>query len=94
MKEKHRIRLQRHHSGATVRLDFQGWKQREVVPLFLMVVMMAAAACGKEEVLTLRSSPSASEDMTAERTEEASGDSGQQRCDNDAAERTGAAESA
>ena len=92
MKEKHRIRLQRHHSGATVRLDFQGWKQRAVVPLFLMVVMMAAAACGKEEVLTLRSSPSASEDMTAERTEEASGDSGQQRCDNDAAERTGAAE--
>lgn len=94
MKEKHRIRLQRHHSGAAVRLDFQGWKQRAVVPLFLMVVMMAAAACGKEEVLTLRSSPSSSEDMTAERTEEASGDSGQQGCDDDAAERTGAAESA
>ena len=92
MKEKHRIRLQRHHSGAAVRLDFQGWKQRAVVPLFLMVVMMAAAACGKEEVLTLRSSPSSSEDMTAERTEEASGDSGQQGCDD--AERTGAAESA
>ena len=94
MKEKHRIRLQRHHSGAAVRLDFRGWKQRAVVPLFLMVVMMAAAACGKEEVLTLRSSPSSSEDMTAERTEEASGDSGQQGCDDDAAERTGAAESA
>lgn len=94
MKEKHRIRLQRHHSGAAVRLDFQGWKQRAVVPLFLMVVMMAAAACGKEEVLTLRSSPSSSEDMTAERTEEASGDSGQQGRDDDAAERTGAAESA
>lgn len=94
MKEKHRIRLQRHHSGAAVRLDFQGWKQRAVVPLFLMVVMMAAAACGKEEVLTLRSSPSSSEDMTAERKEEASGDSGQQGCDDDAAERTGAAESA
>ena len=78
MKEKHRIRLQRHHSGAAVRLDFQGWKQRAVVPLFLMVAMMAAAACGKEEVLTLRSSPSSSENMTAERTEEASGDSGQQ----------------
>lgn len=93
MKEKHRIRLQRHHSGAAVRLDFQGWKQRAVVPLFLMVVMMAAAACGKEEVLTLRSSPSSSEDMTAECTEEASGDSGQQGCDDDA-ERTGAAESA
>ena len=77
-----------------MRLDFQGWKQRAVVPLFLMVVMMAAAACGKEEVLTLRSSPSSSEDMTAERTEEASGDSGQQGCDDDAAERTGAAESA
>ena len=92
MKEKHRIRLQRHHSGAVVRLDFQGWKQRAVVPLFLMVVMMAAAACGKEEVLTLRSSPSSSEDMTAECTEEASGDSGQQGCDD--AERTGAAESA
>lgn len=92
MKEKHRIRLQRHHSGAAVRLDFQGWKQRAVVPLFLMVVMMTAAACGKEEVLTLRSSPSSSEDMTAERTEEASGDSGQQGCDD--AERTGAAESA
>ena len=92
MKEKHRIRLQRHHSGAAVRLDFQGWKQRAVVPLFLMVVMMAAAACGKEEVLTLRSSPSSSEDMTAECTEEASGDSGQQGCDD--AERTGAAESA
>ena len=94
MKEKHRIRLQRHHSGAAVRLDFQRWKQKAVVPLFLMVVMMAAAACGKEEVLTLRSSPSSSEDMTAERTEEASGDSGQQGCDDDAAERTGAAESA
>ena len=94
MKEKHRIRLQRHHSGAAVRLDFQGWKQRAVVPLFLMVAMMAATACGKEEVLTLRSSPSSSEDMTAERTEEASGDSGQQGCDDDAAERTGAAESA
>lgn len=94
MKEKHRIRLQRHHSGAAVRLDFRGWKQRAVVPLFLMVVMMAAAACGKEEVLTLRSSPSSSEDMTAERTEEASGDSGQQGCDDDAEERTGAAESA
>ena len=92
MKEKHRIRLQRHHSGAAVRLDFQGWKQRAVVPLFLMVVMMAAAACGREEVLTLRSSPSSSEDMTAECTEEASGDSGQQGCDDDAAERTGAAE--
>lgn len=92
MKEKHRIRLQRHHSGAAVRLDFQGWKQRAVVPLFLMVVMMAAAACGKEEVLTLRSSPSSSEDMTAERTEEASGDSGQQGRDD--AERTGVAESA
>ena len=94
MKEKHRIRLQRHHSGAAVRLDFRGWKQRAVVPLFLMIVMMTAAACGKEEVLTLRSSPSSSEDMTAERTEEASGDSGQQGCDDDAAERTGAAESA
>lgn len=94
MKEKHRIRLQRHHSGAAVRLDFQGWKQKAVVPLFLMVVMMAAAACGKEEVLTLRSSPSSSEDMTAECTEEEDGDSGQQGCDDDAAERTGAAESA
>lgn len=61
--------------------------------LLLAVVMMAAAACGKEEVLTLRSSPSSSEDMTAECTEEASGDSGQQGCDDDA-ERTGAAESA
>ena len=63
--------------------------------LLLAVVMMAAAACGKEEVLTLRSSPSSSEDMTAECTEEASGDSGQQGCDaGDAAECTGAAESA
>ena len=94
MKEKHRIRLRRQHSGAAVRLDFQGWKQKVLVPLFLLVAMMAAAACGKEEVLTLRSSPSSSEDMTAERTEEASGDSGQQGCDDDAAERTGAAESA
>lgn len=94
MKEKHRIRLRSHHSGATVRLAFRGWKQRAVVPLFLMVVMMAAAACGREEVLTLRSSPSSSDGMTAERTEEASGDSGQQGCDDDAAERTGAAEPA
>lgn len=62
--------------------------------LLLAVAMMAAAACGKEEVLTLRSSPSSFEDMTAECTEEASGDSGQQGCDDDAAERTGAAESA
>lgn len=62
--------------------------------LLLAVVVMAAAACGKEEVLTLRSSPSSSEDMTAECTEEVSGDSGQQGCDDDAAERTGAAESA
>lgn len=95
MKEKHRIRLQRHHSGAAVRLDFQRWKQRVVVPLFLLVVMMAATACGKEEVLTLRSSPSSSEGMEAEHTEEASGDSRQQGCDaGDAAECTGAAESA
>lgn len=94
MKEKHRIRLRSHHSGAAVRLAFRGLKQKALVPLFLMVVMMAAAACGKEEVLTLRSSPSSSEGMEAERTEEASGDSGQQGCDDDAAERTGAAESA
>lgn len=95
MKEKHRIRLQRHHSGAAVRLAFRGWKQKALVPLFLMVVMVAAAACGKEEVLTLRSSPSSSEGMEAERTEEASGDSRQQGCDaGDAAECTGAAESA
>ena len=94
MKEKHRIRLRSHHSGAAVRLAFQGWKQKVLVPLFLLVVMMAAAACGKEEVLTLRSSPSSSEGMEAERTEEASGDSRQQGCDvGDAAERTGAAES-
>lgn len=85
MKEKHRIHLRSHHSGAAVRLDFQGWKQKALVPLFLLVAMMAAAACGKEEVLTLRSSPSSSDGMTAECTEEASGD---------AAERTGAAESA
>lgn len=95
MKEKHRIRLRRHHSGAAVRLAFRGWKQKALVPLFLLVAMMAAAACGKEEVLTLRSSPSSSDVMTAERTEEASGDSGQQGCDaGDAAECTGAAESA
>lgn len=94
MKEKHRIRLRSHHSGAAVWLVFRGWKQKALVPLFLMVVMMAAAACGKEEVLTLRSSPSSSDGMTAERTEEASGDSGQQGCDDDAAERTGAAEPA
>lgn len=63
--------------------------------LLLAVVVMAAAACGKEEVLTLRSSPSSSDGMTAECTEEASGDSRQQGCDaGDAAERTGAAESA
>ena len=62
--------------------------------LLLAVVMMAATACGKEEVLTLRSSPSSSEGMEAERTEEDPGDSGQQGCDDDAAERTGAAESA
>lgn len=93
MKEKHRICLRLYNSEVAVQPAFQGWKQRAVVPLFLMVVMMAAAACGKEEVLTLRSSPSSSEDMTAERTEEASGDSGQQGCDDDAAERTGAAES-
>lgn len=95
MKEKHRIRLQRHHSGAAVRLAFRGWKQKALVPLFLLVAMMAAAACGREEVLTLRSSPSSSEGMEAEHTEEASGDSRQQGCDaGDAAERTGAAESA
>lgn len=95
MKEKHRIRLRSHHSGAAVRLAFRGWKQKALVPLFLLVAMMAAAACGKEEVLTLRSSPSSSEGMEAERTEEASGDSRQQGCDaGDAAERTGAAESA
>lgn len=63
--------------------------------LLLAVAMMAATACGKEEVLTLRSSPSSSEGMEAEHTEEASGDSRQQGCDaGDAAERTGAAESA
>lgn len=62
--------------------------------LLLAVVVMAAAACGREEVLTLRSSPSSSECMEAERTEEDPGDSGQQGCDDDAAERTGAAESA
>lgn len=95
MKEKHRICLQRHLSGAAVRLAFRGWKQKALVPLFLLVAMMAAAACGKEEVLTLRSSPSSSEGMEAERTEEASGDSRKQGCDaGDAAERTGAAESA
>lgn len=94
MKEKHRIRLRSHHSGAAVRLAFQGWKQKVLVPLFLLVAMMAAAACGKEEVLTLRSSPSSSDGMTAECTEEASGDSRQQGCDDDAAERTGAAEPA
>lgn len=95
MKEKHRIRLRSHHSGAAVRLAFRGWKQKALVPLFLLVAMMAAAACGKEEVLTLRSSPSSSDGMTAECTEEASGDSRQQGCDaGDAAERTGAAESA
>lgn len=78
-----------------MRLAFRGWKQKALVPLFFMVVMMAAAACGKEEVLTLRSSPSSSDGMTAECTEEASGDSRQQGCDaGDAAECTGAAESA
>lgn len=95
MKEKHHIRLRSHHSGAAVRLAFRGLKQKALVPLFLLVAMMAAAACGKEEVLTLRSSPSSSEGMGAERTEEASGDSRQQGCDaGDAAECTGAAESA
>lgn len=95
MKEKHRIRLRRQHSGAAVRLAFRGLKQKVLVPLFLLVAMMAAAACGKEEVLTLRSSPSSSEGMEAGRTEEASGDSRQQGCDaGDAAERTGAAEPA
>lgn len=96
MKEKHHIRLRSHHSGAAVRLAFRRRKlQKAVVPLFLMIVMMTAAACGKEEVLTLRSSPSSSDGMTAECTEEASGDSRQQGCDaGDAAERTGAAESA
>ena len=68
MKEKHRIRLRSHHSGAAVRLAFRGWKQKALVPLFLLVAMMAAAACGKEEVLTLRSSPSSSEGMEAECT--------------------------
>lgn len=94
MKEKHRIHLRSHHFGAAVRLAFRGWKQKALVPLFLLVAMMAAAACGKEEVLTLRSSPSSSDGMTAECTEEASGDSRQQGCDDDAAERTGAAEPA
>lgn len=96
MKEKHHIRLRSHHSGAAVRLAFRRRKlQKAVVPLFLMIVMMTAAACGKEEVLTLRSSPSSSEGMEARRTEEASGDSRQQGCDaGDAAERTGAAEPA
>lgn len=95
MKEKHHIRLRRQHSGAAVRLAFRGWKQKVLVPLFLLVAMMTAAACGKEEVLTLRSSPSSSDGMTAERPEEASGDSRQQGCDaGDAAECTGAAESA
>lgn len=96
MKEKHRIRLRSHHSGAAVRPAFRRRKlQKALVPLFLLVAMMAAAACGKEEVLTLRSSPSSSDGMTAECTEEASGDSRQQGCDaGDAAERTGAAESA
>ena len=95
MKEKHRIRLRSHHSGAAVRLAFRGWKQKALVPLFLLVAMMAATACGREEVLTLRSSPSSSEGMEAERAEEASGDSRQQGCDaGDAAECTGAAESA
>lgn len=95
MKEKHHIRLRSHHSGAAVRLAFRRRKlQKGVIPLFLMIVMMAAAACGKEEVLTLRSSPSSSDGMTAECTEEASGDSRQQGCDDDAAECTGTAESA
>lgn len=63
--------------------------------LLLAVAMMAAAACGKEEVLTLRSSPSSSECMEAERAEEDPGDSGQpERHAGQTAEPTGAVEPA
>ena len=69
MKEKYHIRLRLHHSGAAARLAFRGlMRKRTAVLLFLTVVMMTAAACGKEEVLTLRSTPFSPESTTAECT--------------------------